>query len=136
MFSGNVNILRIAKIYMQRPLLAAESRLRDIARRMRIRLPNDLGTELEAIVARGVRVVFVFARGEPGIGLLKLQAGNSVKRLGERCHIHTISSGDHVFTRSGPRAIMEKIVSDELFARPEWLDKPSANRTTGGLKFE
>jgi alpha-beta hydrolase superfamily lysophospholipase len=136
MLSGNVNILRIAKIYMQRPLLAAESRLRDIARRMRIRLPNDLGTELEAIVARGVRVVFVFARGEPGIGLLKLQAGNSVKRLGERCRIHTISSGDHVFTRSGPRAIMEKIVSDELFARPEWLDKPSANRTTGGLKFE
>jgi alpha-beta hydrolase superfamily lysophospholipase len=136
MLSGNVNILRIAKIYMQRPLLAAESRLRDIARRMRIRLPNDLGTELEAIVARGVRVVFVFARGEPGIGLLKLQAGNSVKRLAERCHIHTINSGDHVFTRSGPRALMEKIVSDELFARPEWLDKPSANRTTGGLKFE
>jgi alpha-beta hydrolase superfamily lysophospholipase len=136
MLTGNVNILRIAKIYMQRPLLAAESRLRDIARRMRIRLPNDLGTELEAIVARGVRVVFVFARGEPGIGLLKLQAGNSVQRLAERCRIHTINSGDHVFTRSGPRAIMEKIVSDELYARPEWLDMPSANLKTGGLKFE
>jgi hypothetical protein len=31
---------------------------------------------------------------------------------------------------------MEKIVSDELFARPEWLDKPSVNLKTGGLKFE
>jgi alpha-beta hydrolase superfamily lysophospholipase len=136
MVTGQVNILRIVKIYMQRPLLAAESTLRDLARRLHIRLPNDLGTELEEIVARGVRVVFVFARGEPGIGLLELQAGTSVKRLGERCHIHMINGGDHVFTRSGPRAIMEKIVSDELFARPEWLDKPSANLKTGGLKFE
>jgi alpha-beta hydrolase superfamily lysophospholipase len=136
MFTGRVNILRILKIYMQRPLLAAESTLRDIARRLHFRLPNDLGTELEEIVARGVRVVFVFARGEPGIDLLKLQAGSSVKRLAERCHIHTINSGDHVFTRSGPRAIMEKVVSQELFARPEWLDKAGANLKTAGLKLE
>ena len=58
MLTGHVNILRILKIYMQRPLLAAESTLRDIARRLHLRLPNDLGTELEEIVARGVRVVF------------------------------------------------------------------------------
>jgi alpha-beta hydrolase superfamily lysophospholipase len=136
MVSGQVNVLRIAKIYFQRPLLAAESTLRDIARRLHLRLPNDLGTELEEVVARGVRVVFVFARGEPGIGLLKLQAGNSVKRLAERCRIYTINSGDHVFTQSGPRAMMEKVVSDELFARPEWVDKPSSSLKTGGLKFE
>jgi alpha-beta hydrolase superfamily lysophospholipase len=117
--TGRVDMLRVAKIYLHRPLMAAESTLRDIARRMRVRLPNDLGTELEAIVARGVRVVFVFARGEPGIGLLKLQAGDSVKRLAERCRIHTINGGDHVFTRSGPREIMENVVSDELFAQPE-----------------
>jgi dienelactone hydrolase len=136
MVTGEVNVLRIVKIYLRRPLLAAESTLRDLARRLHLRLPNDLGTELEEVVARGVRVVFVFARGEPGIALLKLQAGTSVRRLGERCHIHTINGGDHVFTRSGPRAVMEKIVSDELFARPEWLDKPSANLKPGGLKFE
>ncbi|MGD0506034.1 MAG: alpha/beta fold hydrolase [Steroidobacteraceae bacterium] len=136
MFTGRVNVLRIVKIYLQRPLLTAQSALRDIARHLHIRLPNDLGTELEALIARGVRVVFVFARGEPGIGLLKLQAGSSVKRLAERCRIHTISSGDHVFTQSGPRAAMEKIVSDELFARPEWLDQPSANLKTGAPKCE
>jgi hypothetical protein len=78
----------------------------------------------------------VFARGEPGIDLLKLQAGNSVKRLAERCRIHTIDSGDHVFTRSGPRAMMEQIVSDELLAQPELVDKQSTNLKTGGLKFE
>ncbi len=123
MLTGRVNIVRIARIYLQRPLLAADSTLRDIARRLRLRLPNDLGTELEEVVARGIKVVFVFARGEPGIDLLKLQAGASVKRLADRCRIHTVNGGDHVFTRSGPRAMMEKIVSDELCARPEWLDK-------------
>jgi hypothetical protein len=136
MLSGQVNILRIVKIYLQRPLLQAESTLRDVARRLRIRLPNDLGTELEEIVARGVRVVFVFARGEPGIELLRVQAGSSVKRLAERCHLHILESGDHVFTRSGARAVMEKVVSGELYAKPEALDKPGAALGAAGLKFE
>jgi alpha-beta hydrolase superfamily lysophospholipase len=114
---GRVNILRIAKIYFYRPVLALESALRDMARRMHIRLPNDLGWDLEEIVKRGVRVVFVFARGEPGIDLLKLEGGSSVKRLGEYCRVHIIDGGDHVFSQSGPRALMKKVLSDELFAR-------------------
>jgi alpha-beta hydrolase superfamily lysophospholipase len=114
---GRVNILRIAKIYFYRPLLALESTLRDMARRMHIRLPNDLGSELEEIVRRGVKTVFVFARGEPGIDLLKLEAGSSVKRLGEQCRVHVVDSGDHVFSQSVPRAMMKKLLSDELFSR-------------------
>jgi alpha-beta hydrolase superfamily lysophospholipase len=117
LLGGKVNVLRIAKIYFYRPLLALESSLRDIARGLRIRLPNDLGWELEEIYKRGVRVVFVFASGEPGIDLLKLEGGSSVKRLGDYFRMHIIEGGDHVFSQSGPRAIMKKIVSDELFAR-------------------
>lgn len=117
LLTGKVNVWRIAKIYFYRPLLALESTLRDIARRLHIRMPNDLGSELEEIYRRGVRIVFVFARGEPGIDLLKLEGGSSVKRLGDFCRIHIIDDGDHVFSQSGPRAIMKKIVSDELFAR-------------------
>jgi hypothetical protein len=67
-----------------------------------------------------VSVVFVFARGEPGIDLLALLGGLSVKRLGERCRVHIIDSADHVFSKSGPRAVLEKILSDELFARTKW----------------
>jgi alpha-beta hydrolase superfamily lysophospholipase len=117
LLTGKVNVWRIAKIYFYRPLLALEATLRDIARRLRMRLPNDLGSELEEIYRRRVRMVFVFARGEPGIDLLKLEAGSSVKRLGDFCRIHIIDDGDHAFSQSGPRAIMKKIVSDELFAR-------------------
>ena len=120
LFSGRVNIVRILRIYMQRPLLVVESAVRDVARALHIKLPNDLGSELEDIVARGIKVVFVFADGEPGIDLLKLQAGATVRRLGERCRIHVIDNADHVFTQSGPRAAMEKVLSEELFARSDW----------------
>lgn len=106
--AGQVNVRYILKIYVHRLLLAVESTFRDLARYMRIRVPGDLGWELEQIGKRGVQVVFVFARGEPGIDLLEILGGLSVKRLGSLCKVHIIDSADHVFSRSGPRAILEK----------------------------
>jgi pimeloyl-ACP methyl ester carboxylesterase len=123
LLTGQVDVAYIAQIYFQSVLLALESFFRDMARRTGVRLQRDLGWELEEIVARGVRVVFVFARGEPGIGLLQLQAGSTIERLGERCHLHIIDNADHVFTQSGPREVLESILSDELFARGEWSTK-------------
>jgi alpha-beta hydrolase superfamily lysophospholipase len=117
LLTGRVNIWRIAKIYFHRPMLALESTLRDFARFVHVSLPHDLGSELAAIDARGVRVVFVFARGEPGIDLLKIEGGSAVTRLGERCHVHIIDGGDHIFSQTGPRAVMKKVLSDELSAR-------------------
>ena len=117
LFTGRVNVWRIAKIYFYRPLLAIESAIRDLARRLHIRLRDDLGRELEEIARRGVKIVFVFAAGEPGIDLLKLEAGSSIKQLGERCRVHLITGADHVFSQRGPRAMMKKILSDELFSR-------------------
>lgn len=69
-------------------------------------------------VARGIKVVFVFSHGEPGIALLKLEAGTSIRQLGSRCRIHIIDNADHEFTTSGPRSVMEKVLSEELFTRP------------------
>lgn len=115
LLSGKVDISRILKIYMRRPLLAIHSIFRDVARRFGIRLRHDLGRELENIVRRGVRVVFVFARGEPGLDLLKIEAGTAIRRLGELCRIRIIDSGDHTFTRRGPRKILEDVLSEELF---------------------
>lgn len=117
LFTGRVNVWRIAKIYFYRPLLAIESAIRDLARRLHVRLRNDLGRELEEIARRGIKIVFVFAAGEPGIDLLKLEAGSSIKQLGERCRVHLIAGADHVFSQRGPRAMMKKILSDELFSR-------------------
>lgn len=117
--SGQVNVGYISKIYIYRAFLAVESTLREVARYLRIQIPGDLGWDLERIARRGVQLVFVFARGEPGIELLEILGGSSLKRLGERCRVHIIDSADHVFSKSGPRAVLEKILSDELYSSME-----------------
>jgi alpha-beta hydrolase superfamily lysophospholipase len=126
MFNGEVDIMRVAVIYVQRLRLAGEAILRDFGHRVGIRLPRDLGRVLEKIVAGGVRVTFIFARGEPGIELLKLQAGSAVSRLGDQCLVRIVDSGDHIFSRREPRSIMENVLSEELFARTD-----DAAATTG-----
>ncbi len=117
--TGQVNVWRIVKIYLNRPLLELQSKLRDAARSIGIRLRHDLGRELETVIRRGIRVVFVFARGEPGLDLLKIEAGSMIRRLGEQCRVRIIDSADHTFSRSGPRKVLEDVLSEELFARQE-----------------
>ena len=126
LFSGRVNIWRIVMIFVQRPLLSIESRFRDLARHLGIRLSHDLGWELEGLAARGVRIAFVFARGEPGIDLLKIEGGSSVGRLGPRCRVRIVEDADHIFSHRGPRAILENMLSEELFVRTDLVGAESA----------
>ncbi len=105
------------RVYLHRVRIAVESAARNAARALHIRLPHDLGSELEEIAARGIRVVFVFARGDPGVELLRIQGGSAVRRLGDRCHVHIVDSADHTFTQSRARAVLEQTLSDELFVR-------------------
>jgi alpha-beta hydrolase superfamily lysophospholipase len=125
LFSGEVNIWRIVRIYVWRSLLPLHIMLRNVARRLGVRLPHDLGWELEEIGARDVRVVFVFANGEPGLELLKLEGGASVQRLGSKCRLRIIDHADHVFSHSGTRAALEDVLSEELFARTGFGDAQS-----------
>jgi pimeloyl-ACP methyl ester carboxylesterase len=124
LLTGRVSLLRIAKIYVWWSLMPLERVARNLARNLRIHLPNDLGWELQELAARGVQTVFVFARGEPGIELLRIGAGSSVKRLGARCRVRIVDSGDHVFSHSASRAALENILSEELFARIELTPRP------------
>lgn len=116
LLTGKIDVATVSRIYLQRARMAAESTVRGAARALHIRLPRDLGWELQDIVARGVRVVFVFAAGDPGIELLRIQGGSVVKQLGDRCRVHVIDSADHTFTRIAPRARLEQLLSEELFA--------------------
>ena len=119
LLTGKIDLTYILRRQLHRIWLVTESSARDLARKLPLRLPEDLGRDLEEIAARGIRMVFVFSRGEPGLELLKIQAGSSVRRLGERCRLHIIDGADHVFSKLGPRLMLEKILSDELFARAE-----------------
>lgn len=114
---GQIDVWTVARVYAHHLRIGVESAVRGLAQRLHIRLPRDLGAELEDIAGRGVRVVFVFARGDPGVELLRIQGGAAVARLGNRCRVHIIDDADHTFTRLRPRMLLEDVLSDELFAR-------------------
>lgn len=115
--TGRADVRRIASVHLRHAWFTFTSILRDVARRLRIRVPQDLGRELQEVTARGVQVVFVFSRGEVGIELLKLQAGSSVERIRDRCRVHIIDGADHIFSQRIPRQQLENILSEELFSR-------------------
>ena len=117
LLTGKVDVARMVRICFRRVALSLESALRGVARLMGVHLPGDLGWELEQIAARGVQTTIVFSRGEPGIGLLRMQGGSALKRLGERLRVHIIDCADHTFNDSSSRAALEKVLNEELFAR-------------------
>jgi alpha/beta superfamily hydrolase len=124
---GDVSIWRVARIYLHRPMLALQSHFRNVARAVHIRLKNDLGWELKDLKARGVRIVFVFSRGDAGMSLLQVQSGLSAKELRTHYCIRTIDGADHEFTRSGPRMALEQVLSEELFARNTGAQRSAAD---------
>jgi alpha-beta hydrolase superfamily lysophospholipase len=114
--SGQTPLLRILLVYVYRVDIALKSCFRKVAHVFRIRIAEDLGRELEDLTARGVALSFFFARGEPGIELLRIQAGASLRRLGDRCKVHIIDGADHTFSHSASRAILEPLLSEALLS--------------------
>jgi pimeloyl-ACP methyl ester carboxylesterase len=129
LLTGRVDLRPIARTLAQRAWLALDSERRDFARRLRVHLADDLGWELEQLCARGVRVVFLFARGDPGVALLNLQAGSSIRRLAGRCRIHFLDGADHIFSQSGPRARLEQLLEQELMAVNATASQPGTPQT-------
>lgn len=111
---GRVNVWRVAMVFLRRGWLAVDSTLRDLCRKLRIRIPDDLGWDLQSVAARGIRIVFLFARGDAGSELLKVQGGSVLERLGDRCRIHIIDGADHTFTQRAARMRLLHLLSSEL----------------------
>jgi alpha-beta hydrolase superfamily lysophospholipase len=111
---GRVSLWRVARVFVRRGWLTVDSTLRDLCRKLRIRIPDDLGWDLQSVAARGIRIVFFFARGDAGSMLLKVQGGSVLKRLGDRIHVHTIDGADHIFTQRAARMRLLQLMSSEL----------------------
>lgn len=116
---GKVDVGYVARFFARRLLLALESHIYDAARLLRLHLPRDLGWVLQDIAARGVQIVLVFSRGEPGLRLMRIQAGSSIRRLGGQFKLHVIDGADHIFSKLESRMALENTLSQELYARPE-----------------
>ncbi|MEJ1963839.1 MAG: hypothetical protein WDO56_20700 [Gammaproteobacteria bacterium] len=111
---GRVNVWRVVTVFPRRAWLAVDSRLRNLCRKLRIRLPNDLGRDLQAVAERGIRIVFFFARSDTGPELLKVQGGSVVNSLGDRCRVHMFDDADHIFSQRGARMRLQQLMSNEL----------------------
>jgi alpha-beta hydrolase superfamily lysophospholipase len=118
LLTGKADVGRIARRVMLRLTLSLTVAVREFLRRLNIHLSNDLGWELQRIAERGIHTIMVFSHGEPGIDLLRMQAGSTVRRLGDRFRMHIIDNADHTFSRSASRAELQEVLSDELFKRP------------------
>jgi alpha-beta hydrolase superfamily lysophospholipase len=116
LFSGKVSPVRILLVYVYRVDMALKACFRKVAKALRIRVAEDLGRELEDVTARGVALSFFFASGEPGLELLRIQAGSSLRRLGDRCKVHVIDGADHTFSHSAARAVLQPMLSAALFS--------------------
>jgi pimeloyl-ACP methyl ester carboxylesterase len=115
LLTGKADLPWIAKRMWLRCVLSVAVTLRRALRWLNIGSRNDLGSELQRLAARGIQTTMVFSRGEPGIALLRMQAGSALQRLGDRFHLHIIDNADHTFSRSASRAELQEVLSGELF---------------------
>jgi alpha/beta superfamily hydrolase len=97
---GEVDVRRIATIVAVRVRDRIEHRAKDLLRRVRVPLRDDLGSDLLALGRRGVAMRFIFAGGDPGRAMLVEQGGSAVARLAAagRLSVRVIDGADHTFT--------------------------------------
>jgi dienelactone hydrolase len=97
---GQTDVRPIVRIVARRAVAVAVNRARAVSRRVGIALPNDIPTELEAVVKRGVDLRFVYATDEAGLILLRGEAGPTLDRLvaSGGIKLELIEGPDHTFT--------------------------------------
>jgi len=109
---GKVDLRRVARVVAARARSVAEHRARDVLRRLRVPLENDLGSELYALGRAHVAMRFVFAGGDPGRALLVEQGGSAVTRLASkgRLNVEVIAGADHTFTPRWSHPLLEAAI--------------------------
>lgn len=89
---------------------------REIARRLRIPLRDDLGGDLLNLARRGGRVHFLFSATEPGRTLLSAEAGSVVPRLcaSGQFSIQILEGADHTFTQRWTQTLLRNALKTIL----------------------
>ncbi|HSV69331.1 MAG TPA: alpha/beta fold hydrolase [Methylibium sp.] len=98
----------IAAVAARRLTTLARGFAAETARRLGLPLRDDLARDIEKASGAGRLLHFVFSAGDPGLELLQLQGGRTVRRLeaGGRLTIALIDGADHTFTRRARRDML------------------------------
>jgi dienelactone hydrolase len=105
---GQVKLDAAARVATGQLKSILSRQVREAARRLGRPLPDDLGSELESLADKGIDLTFLFASGEPGLGLLRSQGGSPFSRLHRegRLRIEIIDGPDHTFTPLWTHALL------------------------------
>src|SRR6185295_5617017 len=71
----------VAQVMARHGAALVARRIRDVARFVNRPLPDDLGHDLQGIARRCIPMHFVFATGDPGLDLLRIQGGSTFPSL-------------------------------------------------------
>lgn len=116
LLKGQVQVGVLMRVFAKRLGMTIAVRVRNLARAVHWPLTDDLGTELRRLTASGMRVQFVFAKGDPGEIMLREMAGSlleSLQRQG-RLSVRIFDEADHVFTDLGLRGDMMAYLDQAL----------------------
>jgi alpha-beta hydrolase superfamily lysophospholipase len=115
---GDVHFRALAEVLRQRAFDLARRDLREIARRLRIPLAQDLGAELDKVARARVALHFVFAEGDPGSVLLSEQGGSVVPRVirNGSLSLDFIDGPDHTFTAIWSHEVLAAVLTRHVTA--------------------
>jgi len=134
LFTGRIDPVRQTKLLGQRLLWSLTSRAQRLLQLVRIRLPNDVAGDFQAVTARGVEIIMVFSRGELGLKLLELQAGDILRSLSERGRLHIVDGVDHMFTGDAARRALQMLLSQSFAMAEPPGARADAHRAAAGAR--
>lgn len=132
LFSGKVDLRRIARVAIWKVMLEGKHAAGEAARRIGIPLPHDLSRRFAALARRGVRLHFLYSGDDPGLVRLAIEAGSSVPKLcrAGQFSMHVFTGANHIFTQRWAQASLRQALSQILLpgtVSPRTLETPTAN---------
>lgn len=129
LLTGRVNVGIISRAMAARARHALRLRARGVARSLRLPLEHDLAAELAGVCGRGVRLDFVFSCHEPGLTLLREEAGRHGMRLARdsRVNISVIPQADHTFAGTAGRAALYARLDSLLPSASPMISPPAVS---------
>ena len=108
---------------------ALRLRAREIARGLHWPLENDLAAELARVSARGVVLDFVFSSRDPGLTLMREEAGRRGARLARdgRVTVCVVEHADRTFAGSAGRGELYASLDSLLLPAPSMPSSPAAS---------
>jgi alpha-beta hydrolase superfamily lysophospholipase len=110
LLTGKVAVHSIARVVGWRAKALARKYWHELAFRIHLPLRDNLGAHLVKMSRHGIRVHFLYADNEPGLMMLKAEAGSVIPRLckTESLVIRRFAGVDHTFTQRWAQAQLGK----------------------------